>query len=146
MSVGSQTYPDATRLLITADGGGSNGYRTRLWKTELADLAAETGLTITVCHLLARHQQNGTKWGTPSGFCGSRRTDKPTKTSGIAWFVRFGPAYANATPGGESRCGLWGSRVTRGRPGLPTLAASGAAEAPRSRAAAGRRVRDAQHP
>ena len=50
-SVGSQTYPDATRLLITADGGGSNGYRTRLWKTELADLAAETGLTITVCHL-----------------------------------------------------------------------------------------------
>ena len=50
-SVGSQTYPDATRPLITADGGGSNGYRTRLWKTELADLAAETGLPITVCHL-----------------------------------------------------------------------------------------------
>jgi hypothetical protein len=39
------------RLLITADGGGSNGYRTRLWKTELAELAAQTGLTITVCHL-----------------------------------------------------------------------------------------------
>jgi hypothetical protein len=50
-SAGNQTYPDATRLLITADGGGSNGYRTRLWKTELAALAAETGLTITVCHL-----------------------------------------------------------------------------------------------
>ena len=44
-------YPDASRLLICADGGGSNGYRTRLWKTELAALAAETGLTITVCHL-----------------------------------------------------------------------------------------------
>ena len=44
-------YPDAARLLITADGGGSNGYRTRLWKTELAALATETGLTITVCHL-----------------------------------------------------------------------------------------------
>ena len=43
------------RLLITADGGGSNGYRTRLWKTELAELAAETGLTITVCHLPAGH-------------------------------------------------------------------------------------------
>ena len=43
-------YPDATRLLICADGGGSNGYRTRLWKTELARLAAETGLEITVCH------------------------------------------------------------------------------------------------
>jgi hypothetical protein len=45
------SYPNASRLLITADGGGSNGYRTRLWKTELAALAAETGLAITVCHL-----------------------------------------------------------------------------------------------
>ena len=45
------TYPNATRLLITADGGGSNGSRTRQWKTELAKLAADTGLTITVCHL-----------------------------------------------------------------------------------------------
>ena len=50
-SVGSECYPDASRLLITADGGGSNGYRTRLWKTELAALAAQTGLAITVCHL-----------------------------------------------------------------------------------------------
>ena len=50
-ATGSPTYPDASRLLITADGGGSNGYRTRLWKTELAALAAQTGLTITVCHL-----------------------------------------------------------------------------------------------
>jgi transcriptional regulator with XRE-family HTH domain len=48
---GQAAYPDARRLLITADGGGSNGYRTRLWKTELAALAAETGLQITVCHL-----------------------------------------------------------------------------------------------
>ncbi len=49
--VGSLLHPAATRLLICADGGGSNGYRTRQWKTELADLAASTGLTITVCHL-----------------------------------------------------------------------------------------------
>lgn len=48
--VGSRAYPDATRLLITADAGGSNGYRTRLWKTELAKLAADCGLEITVCH------------------------------------------------------------------------------------------------
>src|SRR6266516_4780731 len=48
---GQTSYPKATRLLITADAGGSNGYRTRAWKTELAALAAETGLTITVCHL-----------------------------------------------------------------------------------------------
>ena len=50
-TVGAGAYPDATRLLITADGGGSNGYRTRLFKTELAALAARTGLQITVCHL-----------------------------------------------------------------------------------------------
>jgi transposase len=48
---GTQDYPAATRLLITADAGGSNGYRRRAWKTELAALAAETGLAITVCHL-----------------------------------------------------------------------------------------------
>jgi len=50
-STGPTCYAPATRLLITADGGGSNGYRTRLWKTELAALAAHTGLQITVCHL-----------------------------------------------------------------------------------------------
>ncbi|MER6379880.1 ISAzo13 family transposase [Streptomyces sp. NPDC001127] len=48
---GRAAYPQATRLLITADAGGSNGYRTRAWKLELARFAAETGLTITVCHL-----------------------------------------------------------------------------------------------
>ena len=48
---GSAAYPEASRLLISADGGGSNGYRTRLWKTELARLADDTGLTVTVCHL-----------------------------------------------------------------------------------------------
>jgi transposase len=48
---GRATYPTAGRLLITADAGGSNGYRTRTWKTELSRFAAETGLTITVCHL-----------------------------------------------------------------------------------------------
>jgi len=47
---GQPAYPAASRLLICADGGGSNGYRTRLWKTELARLAKETGLAITVCH------------------------------------------------------------------------------------------------
>jgi len=48
--VGSVAYPRATRLLITADAGGSNGYRSRLWKLELAKLAERTGLEITVCH------------------------------------------------------------------------------------------------
>ena len=49
-TMGAERYPDATRLMITADAGGSNGYRVRMWKTELAKLAAETGLAITVCH------------------------------------------------------------------------------------------------
>ena len=47
---GRLDYPDASRLLITADAGGSNSYRFRVWKAELAALAAETGLAITVCH------------------------------------------------------------------------------------------------
>jgi hypothetical protein len=47
---GSLDYPGASRLLITADAGGSNSYRYRLWKAELAAFAAETGLTVTVCH------------------------------------------------------------------------------------------------
>jgi transposase len=47
---GAADYPGATRLLITADAGGSNNHRYRLWKAELAALASETGLTITVCH------------------------------------------------------------------------------------------------
>ena len=48
--LGKDRYPDATTLTITADCGGSNGYRTRLWKTELQQLANETGLAIRVCH------------------------------------------------------------------------------------------------
>ena len=49
-SMGKLRFPDATRLLITADGGGSNGHRVRLWKLELAKFAEETGLQITICH------------------------------------------------------------------------------------------------
>src|ERR1700757_4098049 len=48
---GAARYPAATRLLITADCGGSNGVRVRLWKRELQVLADELGITITVCHL-----------------------------------------------------------------------------------------------
>ncbi|MHB0979540.1 MAG: ISAzo13 family transposase [Thermoleophilia bacterium] len=48
--LGQKRYPHATTLQITADCGGSNGYRTRLWKTELQKLADDTGLTVTVCH------------------------------------------------------------------------------------------------
>jgi hypothetical protein len=47
---GKRLYPGATTLLITADAGGSNGWRLRLWKLELQKLANETGLVLSVCH------------------------------------------------------------------------------------------------
>jgi hypothetical protein len=47
---GKDAHPDATRLLVTCDAGGSNGYRNRAWKAGLAGLAQETGLDIEVCH------------------------------------------------------------------------------------------------
>jgi len=47
---GKRLYSETTKLLITADGGGSNGYRLRLWKVELQKFANETGLSIQVCH------------------------------------------------------------------------------------------------
>ena len=57
-TMGKPLYPTATRLLITADGGGSNGYRVRLWKLELQKLADETGL-----EMMVRHFPPGTsKW------------------------------------------------------------------------------------
>jgi len=49
--MGQQVYPGAQKLMITADGGGSNGSRVKLWKLELQKFANETGLDITVCHL-----------------------------------------------------------------------------------------------
>jgi hypothetical protein len=49
--MGSSKYPNASSLVITADGGGSNGYRLRLWKLELQGLVDDLGFPITVCHL-----------------------------------------------------------------------------------------------
>jgi len=57
-NVGARRYPDSTRLLITADAGGSNGYRLRTWKVELARLAAEIGRDITVVH----YPSGASKW------------------------------------------------------------------------------------
>jgi hypothetical protein len=50
-AMGKKRYPKASRLMISADGGGSNGYRVRLWKVELQKLADELKLPITICHL-----------------------------------------------------------------------------------------------
>lgn len=51
LTMGQNRYPQATRLLVTADGGGSNGHRVRLWKVELQALANTLCIPITVCHL-----------------------------------------------------------------------------------------------
>ena len=48
--MGRKRYPEARKLLITADGGGSNGSRVKLWKIDLQKLVTETGLEISVCH------------------------------------------------------------------------------------------------
>lgn len=48
--MGREKHPDARRILITADGGGSNGHRPWLWKFELTRLVATTGLDVTFCH------------------------------------------------------------------------------------------------
>ena len=61
-AAGRGDYPQARRLLITADAGGSNGYRARAWKTELAALAAGTGLEITVCHFPPGTWPGTSKW------------------------------------------------------------------------------------
>jgi len=50
LHMGQKVYPDARELLITADAGGSNGYRVKLWKRELQSLANETGLRLVICH------------------------------------------------------------------------------------------------
>lgn len=49
-TMGRKAYPDATELFITADAGGSNGYRARAWKVEVQDLADELGLRVRVSH------------------------------------------------------------------------------------------------
>jgi transposase len=76
-TMGKQRYPKATRLMIAADGGGSNGYRVRLWKVELQKLADELKLPITVCHL-----PPGT-----SSRVGVWRGDGRPNLSGAAHFV-----------------------------------------------------------
>ena len=79
---GRAAYPGARRLLITADAGGSDSYRTRAWKAELAALALQTGLAVTVCHF----PPGTSKWnriehrasaGTPSSQPGCRSRPSP---------------------------------------------------------------------
>jgi hypothetical protein len=69
MTMGRQAYPEASQLLITADGGGSNGARVRLWKIELQKFANESGLAVSVCHF-------------PPG---TRKPQAPSENSYYSW-------------------------------------------------------------
>ncbi len=77
--LGRKRYPHATTLPITADCGGSNGNRTRLWKTELQALADQTGLAIRVCHF-PPEPANGTRSSTASSPS-SARTGAASRSS-----------------------------------------------------------------
>jgi len=88
---GSQDYPGARRLLITADAGGSNGYRTRAWKAGLAALAAGTGLEITCCHFppgtqcrcLSAANYRGMEREHPGGHPAGRTADLACRAEGV---------------------------------------------------------------
>ena len=77
---GRRLYPDATTVLITADAGGSNGWRLRLWKRALQQLADETHLTFTVCHFLP----GTSKWNTVE----LTRPSKPSISPGLVRTVQ----------------------------------------------------------
>lgn len=95
-TVGQPSYrAEAARLLVCADPGCSNGSRLRLWKVELANLAAETGLTIIVCHLPPRHQQVEQDRSPPVGshlheLARGRESHESSSTSSPATTTRTG--------------------------------------------------------
>jgi len=62
LGIGMQMYPASARLMICADGGGSNGSRARLWKTELARLADDHNVEVTVCDPPGTSKWNKSPW------------------------------------------------------------------------------------
>ncbi len=103
-SMGHARYPDASRLLITADCGGSNGARVRLWKRELQTLADELGLTITVCHLPPGTSSRVDDWrggGRCRGVAVVRRLS-PIAGASVPWTIAPFPVAARQT--GRADC------------------------------------------
>src|SRR6266849_6398439 len=102
--VGRHQYPEAKRLLISADGGGSNGSRVRLWKWELQQLADETGLSIMVCHL----PPGTSKWNK----CKRQGDSEPCADGKLSHLLvnqtirMLGPASANSAESENSRLPL----------------------------------------
>jgi len=110
--MGHTVYPHATRLLICADGGGSNGSRVRLWKLELQRLADETGLAISVCHL----PPGTSKWNKIEhrlfAFISQNRRGKPL----VSYEVIVSLIAATSTAGGlRVQSALDTSRYPTGR-------------------------------
>src|SRR6187200_864889 len=113
--MGKIKYPNATRLFITADGGGSNGHRPWLWKLEIARLAAATGLDITICH----YPPGTSKWSRgrdrPHGRPPARIPTCGTTASGSC--LRFW--LRSARSGRDASHGLAGATELRICPSAP---------------------------
>ncbi len=73
--MGRYAYPEATELLLTADGGGSNGYRTRLWKLKLQKFADDSGLRLTIAH----YPPGTSKWNKIEHRMFSHITENPAR-------------------------------------------------------------------
>jgi hypothetical protein len=84
--VGSTRYPNAERVLITADGGGSNGSRVRLWKLELQKLADQTGLTLQVV-TIPRELQSGTRSSTACSATSRRPGAESRWSAASRWWT-----------------------------------------------------------
>ena len=102
--IGSTRYPEATRLVITADGGGSNGSRLRLWKRELQRLADELGIDIVVHHLPPGTSSRVDDWrggGRSRGVAVVRRLS-PCAGASVPWTIAPFPVAARQT--GRADC------------------------------------------
>jgi transposase len=113
--MGKEKYPNARRIFITADGGGSNGHRPWLWKHELAQLAATTGLEIIVSH----YPPGTSKWSRgrdrPHGRPPARIPTCGTTASGSC--LRFW--LRSARSGRDASHGLAGAIESRTGPSVP---------------------------
>src|SRR5208283_4764782 len=96
--MGRERYPNTNRLMITADGGGSNGSRVRLFKVELQKLADETGMTLQVCHF----PPGTSKWNKVEHrlFCHI--------TPDLAWQAADQPTIPEQIAGGAELGLIWG--------------------------------------
>src|ERR1700692_2310723 len=127
-TMGKKRHPKAKRLMIAADGGGSNGYRVRLWKVELQKLANELKLPITVCHL----PPGTSKWNKmyegqnawPLGRLGSGEDDFGQAWDGVS--ARDGESVAEVVPERDFELGAGFDETEKGIAAITTDIATGA--------------------